>query len=145
MERVSGWEIRLGDFINSKLHESFNWGTHDCAMFSYNAVKEMTHVDVAHWFRSRYRSKLGAYRLMKEFSGGGLEETVEKLAKEYEMKEIKQGFAGRGDLVLCNVPTVINEELPTLGIIGISNKICMAGTNQLQMFERKIGVRFWAV
>jgi hypothetical protein len=54
-------------------------------------------------------------------------------------------LTGRGDLVLCNVPTVINEELPTLGIVGMSNKIYMAGTNQLQMFEIKIGVRFWAV
>ena len=145
MERVSGWEIRLDDFINSKLHASFNWGTHDCAMFSYNAVKEMTHVDVAHWFRGRYRSKWGAYRLMKDFSGGGLEETVEKLSKEFDMPEIDMPFAGRGDLVMCNVATVINEELPTLGIIGMSDKIYIAGTSQLQIFDKDIGVKFWKV
>ena len=54
-------------------------------------------------------------------------------------------FAGRGDWVLCNVPTVINEELPSLGIIGMSEKIYIAGTRQLQIFDKDIGVKFWKV
>ena len=61
------------------------------------------------------------------------------------MDEIEQGFAGRGDLVLCNVPTVINEELPTLGIIGMSEMIHIPGTRQLQIFEKTIGAKFWKV
>jgi hypothetical protein len=43
------------------------------------------------------------------------------------------------------VPTVINQELPTLGIIGMSGKIYIAGTSQLQIFDKDIGVKFWKV
>ena len=145
MERVSGWEIRLDNFINSKLNERFNWGTHDCTSFACDGIKEITSIDVAYWFRGKYQNKSIAYELLQEFGGGGLLETVEKLSKEFNIPEIDKPFAGRGDWVLCNVPTVINEELPTLGIIGMSEKIYIAGTTQLQIFNKDVGVKFWKV
>ena len=145
MERVSGWEIRLDNFINTRKNEKFKWGTHDCALFSCDAIKQITSIDVAYWFRGKYKNKYGAYSLLKRFAGGGLLETVQKLSEEFDMPEINMGFAGRGDWVMCNVPTVINEELPTLGIIGMSNNVYVAGTNQLQMFEKDIGIKFWKV
>ncbi len=143
--RVDGWETRLDEFINSKSNKRFGWGEHDCALFACDAIKEITSIDIAYWFRGKYRNKFTAYELLKEFGGGGLLETFEKLSKEFDMPEIDMPFAGRGDLVMCNVPTVINEELPTLGIIGMSEKIHMAGTTQLQIFNKDIGVKFWKV
>jgi hypothetical protein len=143
--RVDGWETRLDEFITSRSNKRFGWGEHDCALFSCDAIKEITSIDIAYWFRGKYRNKFTAYELLKEFGGGGLLETFEKLSKEFDMPEIDMPFAGRGDLVMCNVPTVINEELPTLGIIGMSEKIHMAGTTQLQIFNKDIGVKFWKV
>jgi hypothetical protein len=143
--RVDGWETRLDEFITSRLNKRFGWGENDCALFSCDAIKEITNIDIAYWFRGKYRNKFTAYELLKEFGSGGLLETVQKLSKEFDMPEIDKSFAGRGDWVLCNVPTVINEELPTLGIIGMSEKIYIAGTSQLQIFDKDIGVKYWKV
>jgi|TARA_Y100000310_G_scaffold194059_1_gene194038 hypothetical protein len=145
MRRIDGWEIKLDDFIRSRQYTKFEWGEHDCTSFACDAIKEITSTDVLYWFRGRYRNKITAYELLKEFSGGGLIETFDKLTSEFGMSEIEQNFAGRGDLVLCNVPTVINEELPSLGIIGLSEKIYIPGTRQLQIFEKTIGEKFWKV
>ena len=143
--RVDGWETRLDEFITSRINKRFVWGEHDCALFACDAIKEITSIDVAYWFRNKYRNKSTAYELLKDFGGGGLLETVQKLSKEFDMPEIKMSFAGRGDWVLCNVQTAINEELPTLGIIGMSEKIYIAGTTQLQIFNKDVGVKFWKV
>jgi hypothetical protein len=146
MKRVEGWETRLNDFIESRHNTRFQWGIHDCALFSWTAVEVITGIDLAHWCRGKYRNKAGAYKLLQNYSnGGGLEETAEKLAKQFELKEIESSFAGRGDVVMCNVPTAINEELPTLGVIGMSGKIYIPGTRRLQIFEKENGVRFWKV
>jgi len=64
---------------------------------------------------------------------------------EVGMRDTSRTFAGRGDVVMCNVPTAINEELPTLGVIGMSGKIYIAGTRRLQIFEKDSGARFWKV
>ena len=145
MERIDGWEIRLDDFIKSRQYAKFEWGIHDCCLFACDAIREMTSVDVAGYFRNKYNTKDEAYYLLNEFSDGGLEETAELITEEHGMDEIEQNFAGRGDVVLCNVPTVINEELPTLGIVGLSEMVYIAGTRQLQIFDKSCGVRFWRV
>jgi hypothetical protein len=145
MERIEGWESKLDDFIRSRQNQKFEWGIHDCALFSYDATREITGIDPANFFRGKYKTKDEAYLLLKEFAGGGLEETVEKLSLDLGFKEVNEKFSSRGDLVLCNVPTVINEELPTLGIIGMTELIHIAGTRQLQVFEKTSGVRFWKV
>ena len=143
--RREGWELRLDDFIKSRQNERFQWGSHDCALFSCDAIWEITAIDVAYYFRDKYTTKDEAYQLLNQFAGGGLLETVQKLSAEFDFDEIEMEFAGRGDWVLCNVPTVINEELPTLGIIGMSGMVHIAGTRQLQIFEKTCGVKFWKV
>ena len=145
MERIDGWEMRLDDFIKSRQFAKFEWGVHDCALFACDAIREMTSVDIAEYFRDSYYTKDEAYSLLLAFSGGGLEETFDILCKEFDMPEIEKNYVGRGDLVLCNVPTVINEELPTLGIVGLSEMIYITGTRQLQIFDKSCGVRFWRV
>ena len=145
MIRVDGWETRLDEFIVSRLNKRFGWGEHDCALFACDGIKAITSIDIAYWFRGKYRNKFTAYALLKEFGGGGLLETTQKQSIEFDMPGIDMPFAGRGDLVLCHVPTVINEELPTLGIIGMSEKVYIAGTTQLQVFNKDVGVKFWKV
>ena len=145
MERVESWDLKLDDFILSRQNKKFKWGVQDCALFACDCIKEITGQDVAYYFRGKYKNKNEAYSMLFEFSGGGLEETAEKLTKEFGMKETTKEFAGRGDVCLCNVPTVINEELPTLGVIGMTGKIHIPGTKKLQIFEKNSGVRFWKV
>ncbi len=142
---MDNWESKLGDFIESRLNCFFKWGQHDCALFACDAIEVITGIDVAVCFRHKYSTKDGAYQMLSEFSNGGLEETAELITNEFDMKEIPRNYCGRGDVVLCNVPTVINEELPTLGIVGLTEKIYIAGTRNLQIFDKSHGVRFWRV
>mgnify|MGYP003635745631 CR=1 FL=1 len=145
MTRFEGWETILTKFIVSRSNEKFKWGKHDCCLFACDGIEAITGDDSAYMFRDKYKDKTGAYSLLKDFSGGGLEETAECLAEEFGMDEVSKSFAGRGDVALCNVPTVINEELPTLGIIGMSGDIYIAGTRRLQVFSKESGFRFWKV
>ena len=145
MQRTEGWESRLDDFIKSRQKQKFTWGIHDCCLFACDGIREVTGVDIAFHFRGKYKTKDEAYLMLFAYGGGGLVETVEKITSKHGMPEINIGFASRGDLVLCNVPTVINEELPSLGIIGLDEKINMAGTRQIQKFEKDSGVQFWKV
>ena len=145
MERIDGWEALLTAFIQSRSSTKFEWGKHDCCLFACDGIKAITGEDSAYMFRGKYKDKTEAYNLLKDFSGSGLEETAERLAKEFKLDEVAMSFAGRGDVVLCNVPTVINEELPTLGIIGMSGDIYIAGTRRLQVYGKESGFRFWKV
>lgn len=145
MERLEGWEIKLDDFIKSRQNQKFQWGIQDCCLFACDAIREITGEDIADHFRGQYKTKDQAYLMLYAFSGGGLDEATKKIMEQFGMPEIKREFAGRGDVALCNVPTVINEELPTLGIIGMSEMIHIAGTRQIQLFEKTSGVKFWKV
>lgn len=145
MKRIEGWESLLNDFIKSRYNNRFEWGQHDCCLFVYDGIEAITGEDPAYMFRTKYTDKTGAYKLLKDFASGGLEETAGKLAKEFEMTEVAKTFATRGDIALCNVPTAISEALPTLGIIGLNDKIYIAGTRRLQIFDKDVGVRFWKV
>ena len=111
MRRYADWPDKLINFITKRDRTPLEWGKSDCSLFACDAIREMTSVDVAEYFRDNYYTKDEAYSLLLAFSGGGLEETFDILCKEFDMPEIEINYVGRGDLVLCNVPTVINEEL----------------------------------
>jgi len=76
MERMQGWESKLDKFVESRHNARFEWGKHDCCLFACDAVKEITGEDPAYAFRGKYKDGVGAYELIKEYGGGGLEETL---------------------------------------------------------------------
>jgi len=145
MDRFDDWEMRLDTFIQKRMKTPIKWGKHDCCLFACDAIVMMTGVDVAEYFRGKYSNKDEAYQLLAEYAGGGLEETVEHIAAARHMTEVKRPFANRGDVVLSNVPTAIGLDLPSLGIVGMSNQICAAGLFELQQFELDRGERFWRI
>jgi len=145
MDRFDDWEMRLDTFIQKRMKTPIKWGKHDCCLFACDAIVMMTGIDVAEHFRGKYSNKDEAYQLLAEYAGGGLEETVELIAATHAMTEIQQPFASRGDIVLSNVPTAIGLDLPSLGIVGMSNQICAAGLFELQHFELDRGERFWRI
>jgi hypothetical protein len=99
-ERFENWPERLNALIALRCSRPFAWGEHDCALFACDAVLAMTGADPAAWFRGRYRTRRGAYRLLKTFGGAGLAATWEKIAAQRGLPEIAPAFARRGDVLL---------------------------------------------
>jgi hypothetical protein len=143
--RIDGWEKEFNAFIESRMHTPFEWGVHDCCLFPIDGVRLITGIDCAEFFRGKYDNQESAYKRMKEYCGGSVSETMEKVAKEYGFKEVDINFAGRGDVALCYVQTHIGGILPTLGVVDGSGKILIAGRKRLNSFKKSSGERFWKI
>jgi hypothetical protein len=83
----------LYDAIERFRHTPFAWGEHDCALFAANVLLAYTGEDFATVFRGRYKSKSGAYRVLKPY--GGLSGYITSIFKPKPIK-----MAQRGDLVM---------------------------------------------
>ncbi len=100
MSRVEGWEARLAEFIARGRTKPFQWGSWDCCSMPFEAVELITGVDPWAKLRGRYKTELGALRILKNFAGGGVVEMVEKIMADLGAPEVKIPFARRGDLCL---------------------------------------------
>lgn len=95
MTRLSDWETALGRYLGSVEREPFAFGTHDCALFSANAVLAMTGEDPASEFRGKYRSQAGAVRAVRQ---AGYDDLAAVMDTKFPTVEI--GYAKRGDVVM---------------------------------------------
>ena len=101
MIRHPDWPSRLDRYVRSAQGKRFRRGRDDCALFACGAIAAMTGEDPGAWFRGRYRSAFAARHALRLFAGGGLAETVEKLAERHQATEVAPLQARRGDLVLA--------------------------------------------
>ena len=58
--RLPGWEVRLEQLINERMHARFLWGRNDCAMFAADGVLAITGKDLAEDIRGTYWDEEGA-------------------------------------------------------------------------------------
>ena len=141
MERRDGWEHYLDEFIFKRKRSSFRYGKNDCCLFVADAIERMTGVDPAEKFRGQYKTKSEAYDLLKRFSNGEIEETVNKLAINYGMKRIDSNFAGRGDVVLVSSPMG-----NTLGVVVLTGEQVAIPARKGLMFYPTISIlKAWRV
>ena len=104
--RKTNWQSALHDYIDSKRKTPHKWGSNDCALFSANAVKEITGMDYAKDFRGKYRSRKGAFKVLKERGC----KTVEDIANLI-LEPIKPEVCMKGDVV-----SIIQDGEPSLGV-----------------------------
>ena len=77
LRRLEDWPERLAEAIEAANERPFSWGRHDCCLFACDAVMAMTGVDPAKPFRGKYKTKRGAFGVLKRFAalrqaqGGG--------------------------------------------------------------------------
>ena len=100
MRRLDDWPSRLAACIEAARCRPFVWGEHDCCLFACDCVAAMTGVDPAARFRGGYGDAAGARQALRRYGGGGLLETVARLARGHGCPELPPLSAGRGDLVL---------------------------------------------
>lgn len=91
--RLSTWENQLTEYIASKRHQPFEYGSNDCVHFVAGAVQAMTGEDPMPEPRGQYDSEFGSLRVIKEIGQGSLEAAVDA-----KFQEIEIGLAQRGDI-----------------------------------------------
>ena len=70
LQRIEGWEGRLADFVVVACSRSFVYGEFDCCLMPCEAVEVITGVDPLVDLRGRYKTELGALRVLRRFAGG---------------------------------------------------------------------------
>ena len=136
MLRYSDWEERLTMFLVGRDASPLVWGKSDCCLFSCDAVRAMTGADPAHFFRGKYDSLKGAYKILKRFAGGGIEDACDKIAMEMGYKQISVSDVVRGDLVLLETENVDPDEQGlTMAIIAGPNTAAAQGKEGIVYIE----------
>ena len=87
------WEKRLVAVTEAHMNTPLVWGKSDCLLTTCDAIEAMTGVDPAADIRGKYKSRAGAYRLIKLRGFGSLGAV---LADRFE--EIPVAMAQRGDV-----------------------------------------------
>lgn len=140
IKRFDDWPTLLYDYNRKMLDEPFVWGEHDCALFPCNCVREYTGVDFAEPFRKKYKTKIGAARVLKEYSGGGLKETAEQIAKENSLEEVPRAFVQRGDVLLLD-----SDEDTIMGILDTASLPLTVGLNGLRNYPTERIIKAWRI
>ena len=94
LRRLDGWRSRLADELARQRHDPFAWGDHDCATgFAARIIEAITGEDLAAEFRGKYRSPVGALRLLKR---AGVDSLGDFAA--LHLPEVEPAFARVGDI-----------------------------------------------
>lgn len=96
--RPLNWPSLLCSFVAQRRREPFRYGTNDCCLLAADWVREITGIDPARGLRGKYRSALGAERLLR--TRGGLAGLVGDICREHGWEEVPIARARRGDVVL---------------------------------------------
>ncbi len=97
--RVEDWPTALSVETNALSDRPHEWGVNDCAIFAADAIRAMTGTDLMKSIRGRYKTAIGAARVIKNDGFDGLAEYVDSLLPEISLSQAK-----RGDLILCYGP-----------------------------------------
>ncbi|MBI3936759.1 MAG: hypothetical protein HY323_07260 [Betaproteobacteria bacterium] len=97
LHRSEGWEARLYAAVARARREPYVIGTHDCALFALDVVRELTGHDLGEAVRGRYDTEAGSLRLMRRLGGGGLREAVNAVL---DAEPVGWMEAQRGDVLL---------------------------------------------
>jgi len=139
MRRLRNWDSLLDREIEDARSRPFAWGTHDCALWAANAVREITGEDIAAPYRGRYSTAAGATRALKRYGGGDLVTA----ATQALGNPVPVARAKRGDMVLVPEGPI---EAAALGIIGLSGTVIhLASHDGLLDLPRRVAGLAWGV
>jgi len=146
MRRYENWPDRLICFLADRDRTPLKWGTSDCSLFACDAVNAMNGSDPGHWFREKYETKRQAFKLLRQFAGGGLMEAIERTAKEMDYPEIPTEKANSGDMVLIDVENVHPDAHGLTAAIMACPEVAIAqGKDNLVYIEYPDIKKAWAI
>jgi hypothetical protein len=136
--RRQHWPALLADELARARDRPFRYGEHDCCLFAANVALALTGSDPAATLRGRYKTRLGAQRLIA--AAGGLESLAAQLASASGYAEIAPLLAQRGDAVLIET-----ARADALGVIDDAGRIACAGLHGLVYLPAAVGRRAWRI
>ena len=96
--RVANWISRLAARLEAARDTPFVWGQHDCATWAFDLRRDLTGgEDVAARWRGRYRTQMGAARVLRRLGWPSLEAAGRDLLGDPLPSPL---LAQRGDMVL---------------------------------------------
>jgi hypothetical protein len=137
--RVLDWDQRLIAAIAAAERRRFRWGRFDCCMFAVDVVTLIRGRDPAPFFRGRYDTKRGAMLALRDFAGGGLLETAQRISREEEIEEIPITLAQRGDVAF-----LVSHVGDALAIV-LGDHVAIPGRVGIQRVPLSQCSRIWAV
>lgn len=118
MTRLPDWMARLSAELDRQRRIPFAWGEQDCVLgFAAKAVEAITGTDLAEGYRERYRTPLGAVRLLRDEGADSLGDFVGRF-----LPEIEPNFADIGDVAVVASDGPIGQ---ALGIVDATGLIVM--------------------
>ncbi len=143
MTRSYDWPERMAKALDNCRSTPFSWGSHDCGLFVCDITQIICGIDFAADLRGRYKTSLGAARVLKRFAGG-LEEATEKIMHDNDCLEVKPLTAQRGDIILAKVLVSDDMLRDSLGVC-LGERVAFAserGFVQLPLIEAR---RAWRI
>lgn len=90
----------LQAFLASRRDMRFAWEKNDCCMFAADWIRALTGRDPAEGFRGRYRTEIGAWRVLRSEGIGSLAELADRFLERLPDDQ----RARRGDVILMRGP-----------------------------------------
>ncbi|WP_337267053.1 DUF6950 family protein [Oryzifoliimicrobium ureilyticus] len=97
--RINGWYERLHDYVERVRRQPFQYGTHDCGLFTAGAIEAMTGFDPAQGLRGRYKTFKGGLKLLKKLGWSSHADMAATLFSE----EVHPSHAQLGDIAAIEV------------------------------------------
>ncbi len=143
MTRLVHWERKLAEFHKVAFGRPFVWGQTDCCLTASDAVLAITGIDPGARFRNQYDDMAGGYRALRDYSGGGVAQTLELLMAEHGWPEIPVLMARRGDIGL--VPSGLPGAASDAAAFCLGPHWATQGDGGLVNLPLKQGLRAWRV
>ena len=131
--KKQNWAAALQNQITQFNATPFAWGTHDCFTFAADCVLAMTGEDKMAKRRGKYKTELGANKMLKRI--GGVEAAITSVLGE----PINPNLAQRGDVVYFNSP------LGDTAGICVGSKIISPAANGLGFTPMTQAIKAWSI
>lgn len=143
MKKLSDWVQRFETVVEKKKNLHFDWGTHNCVTFASDLFEATTGKKVQADIKLAPNStERQAYVVLKKFAGGGIDNALEKTAKEFGLEEIPPLMAQRGDLLIVEFDGT--RCAATVNLTGRS-AIAVTPDKGLADIPMKFAVRAWRI
>lgn len=138
--RVTDWETKLANYIESVKAKPLRYGTFDCAIFAAKCIEAITGTNPISDLLGKYKSKKESLALIKSLCPSGeYSELIKIRCANSKYKEVTRAYAAHGDLVEYMTPEGVG-----LGICLGSDFIAV-GPKHLLFYSMQLALKIYKV
>ena len=141
--RLPGWPERLARCIEAARRRRFQWGEHDCCLWTATVVQILTGCDIGKSFRGTYGTSEEASERIRRDGVEGIGALLSSIASQWGFPEIAPPLAQRGDVVLCD--TAGRAGWPVSCGVCVGSVVLSTGREGLMALPLSSGLRAWSI